>query len=173
MKKILKYVLWIFIAIIILIDIVLTVYLLNYNQYNVAEFGDKSILIMDKKIDKFEKGDLLIVKKNENKEFKVGDNVFFYDTVSKETIVNFGKINEVNDNKEKENTFIMSNDYLLSDESIIGKADTAKVYSKWGSIIGFITSRWVFLIFVIIPILVLFLYQLYLLILEIKKARNA
>jgi len=173
MKKILKYVLWVFIAIVIVIDISLTVYLLNYNQYNVAEFKDKSILIIDKKIDRFEKGDLVVVKKTPNKDFKVGDNVFFYDTDPKATIVNFGKINEVNDNKELNNTFMMSNDYILSDESIIGKADTAKVYHKWGSVLGFITSRWVFLIFVIIPILVLFLYQLYLLILEIKKAKNA
>lgn len=173
MKKILKYVLWVFIAIVIVIDISLTVYLLNYNQYNVAEFKDKSILIIDKKIDRFEKGDLVVVKKTPNKDFKVGDNVFFYDTDPKATIVNFGKINEVNDNKELNNTFMMSNDYILSDESIIGKADTAKIYHKWGSVLGFITSRWVFLIFVIIPILVLFLYQLYLLILEIKKAKNA
>ena len=49
MKKILKYVLWVFIAIVIVIDISLTVYLLNYNQYNVAEFKDKSILIIDKR----------------------------------------------------------------------------------------------------------------------------
>ena len=41
---------------------------------------------------------------------------------------------------------MMSNDYILSDESIIGKADTAKIYHKWGSVLGFITSRWVFLI---------------------------
>ena len=173
MKKILKYVMWFFIAIVITIDIGLTIYLLNYNQYNVAEFGDKSILVMTKKIDNFEKGDLLLVKKNKNDEYKVGDYVFFYDTISKESVVNYGKINAVNDNKDKPNSFIMSNNYLLSDENIIGKGETSKTYSGWGSIIGFVTSRWIFLIFIIVPILILFLYQLYLLILEIKKAKNA
>lgn len=173
MKKILKYIMWPVITIIIIIDVLLTIYLLNYNQYNVAVFGDKSFLVMNKKIEDFKKGDLLVVKKNENSEFKVGDHVFFYDTMSKETIVNYGKINAVNDNKDKPNSFIMSNNYLLSDESIIGKGETSKVYSGWGSILSFITSRWIFLIFIILPILVLFIYEAYLLVLEIKKAKNA
>ncbi len=173
MKKILRYILWPVITIIIVIDVILTIYLLNYNQYNVAVFGNKSFLVMNKKIEGFKEGDLLIVKKNENSEFKAGDHVFFYDTISKETIVNYGKINAVNDNKDKPNSFIMSNNYLLSDENIIGKGETSKVYSGWGSILGFITSRWIFLIFIILPILVLFIYEAYLLVIEIKKAKNA
>lgn len=172
MKKISKVLLWFGIAIVVVLDITLTIYLLNYNKYNVSVFGDKSLLVMNRKIDKFEKGDLLVVKKNENSEIKVEDNVFFYDTISKETIVNFGKVNVVNEKEGADSTFMMSNNYILSDENIIGKADTVKVYSGLGAIIGFLSSRWVFLIVIIVPILVLFIYELYLLVLEVKKSKK-
>lgn len=163
---------WIFVGAILLIDIVLTIYLLNYNKYNVSVFGDKSLLIMTKKIDKFEKGDLLVVTKNDNSEVKVGDYVFFYDTFSKEAIVNYGKVYKVYSNPGSENTFEMSNNFLLSDETFIGKGETAKVHSGLGAIIGLLSSRWVFLIVIIVPILLLFMYEFYLLVLEVKKSKK-
>lgn len=172
MKKGLKGLLFLVIGVVIVLDVVLTIYLLNYNKYNVSVFGKKSLLIMTKKLENFEKDDLLIVEKAEDSEYKVGDHVFFYDTSSKESIVNYGKINKIDENEGLDNTFVMNDNFLLSYENIIGKSETVKVYSGLGGLLGLLASRWVFLIVIILPITVLFMYQLYLLILEVKKSKK-
>ena len=172
MKKIGKTLLWIVVGFIIIVDIALTVYLLNYNQYNVAEFGDKSVLIMNKKLADYQDGDLLLVKKTENKEIKAGDNIFYYDTTSLENLINYGRIIKVNDNPNGDNTFIMENSDILGYDTVIGADKDVKVYSGWGKIIGTLSSRWVFLFVIIVPILVLFLYQLYLLVQELKDYKK-
>lgn len=172
MKKIIKTILWLVVALMLIIDVALTLYLLHYNKYNVSVIGETSLLIMNNKIDKFEKGDLLLVKKTPNSELKVGDHIFFYDTTEKEVVVNYGKINEVNENPGLDSVFVMNEKYLLGYDNVIGKGETATVYSGIGSIIGVLASRWVFLIVIILPITVLFLFQLYLLLNEIKKAKK-
>ena len=44
-----------------------------------------------------------------------------------------------------------------------------KVYSGWGGVLAALESRWVFLCFVILPILFIFLYELYEFAIEVKK----
>lgn len=172
MKKFKKVMFWTFIGLVLLLDIVLTIYLLNYNEYNVSVMGDKTFLVMTNKLDKYKKGDLLVVKKNPNSEYKVGDHVFFYEKNKDGSVVNYGKINELSKGQDGINSFIMSNEYILGDKSIIGKGETAVVYAGVGTVLGFLTSKWVFLIIVIVPILILFIYELYLLIVELNKAKK-
>ncbi|MDD3995534.1 MAG: hypothetical protein PHC42_02410 [Bacilli bacterium] len=172
MKKIIKIILWLFVGLMLIVDVSLTLYLLHYNEYNVSVIGDTSLLIMNDKIDKFEKGDLVLVKKNPNSDYKVGDRVFFYDNSGKEIVVNYGKINEVDENPGLDSVFVMNDNYLLGYDNVIGNSETAVVYSGVGSLIGLLASRWVFLIVIILPITILFLFQLYLLLNEIKKAKK-
>ena len=61
---------------------------------------------------------------------------------------------------------------VVAYEAIIGNTTDIKVYPKWGGIIATLTSRWVFLFVIILPILILFLYQVYLLSKELKKGRK-
>lgn len=188
MKKIGKYILWIVVTLVVLIDVLLTVYLLNYNQYNVAEFGNKTVLIMNGKlgVEDFKKGDLVVVNKTANKEIRTNDAIFFYytGTNDQKDVVYYSKVKMVNSNPNGDNTFIMpvrsksekagdqSMDYLLAQENVIGRADDVKVYPAIGAVIGLLSSKWVFLFAVILPILVLFLYQLYLLLQELKRAKK-
>ena len=172
MKNVGKVVMWIVVSFIIVVDIFLTVYLLNYNQYNVAVFGNKSVLIMNKDLENYKKGDLLVVKQTDNKKIRTGDYIFFYDTSSKENLINYGKVVMVNSNKAKENTYLMDNKYILGYESVIGSYNDVQIYPGWGSIIGTLSSRWIFLLVIIMPILVLFLYQLYIFMLELKKVKK-
>ncbi len=172
MKKIRKIFFWTFIAFVLILDILLTMYLLSYNEYNVSVLNNKTLIVMNSKIGDYKKGDLLVVTKNPNKEYKVGDQIFFYDVTSKESIINYGKINAVNVNTAGLNSFIMSDSFLLTDQYLIGKEDATVVYAGVGSIIGLLASRWVFLFLVIVPILILFIYQLYLFFNELKKAKK-
>lgn len=172
MKKVKRIVLWSLLILLVFVDVMMTVYLLNYNRYNVAEFGKYSFLIIDEKMDEFDKNDLLIVKKNDNSDIKVGDYVFFYDTKSKENIINYGKVNSTYKVNEKETTYTMSNNFPLSSEYVIGKGETSKVFENWGLVLSVLASRWGFLFLIIFPVSILFIYQIYLFIVEIKKEKK-
>lgn len=172
MKKIFKALLSLLLVIIFLVDIMLTIYLLSYNKYNIAEINNKSLLIMTEDIDNYKKGDLLVVTKPKGEDIKTGDDIFFYNDTDHKNLVNFGKVVMVNNVKDGHNTYTMESRYLLSHDNVIGKREDIKVYKNYGTILKFMSSRWVFLIVIIFPILLLFLYELYLLVLELKKASN-
>lgn len=171
MKKVLKIIGIFFGAIYCLIAITLTVCLLNYNDYNITELGDKSLIIVrdDELEPNYQKGDLVIVKKNLNREINIGDKIFFYNANEGQVTVNLGNvISKVNITK-KETTFTMNGDYPISSEYVIGKTSTSKVYHKLGSILSTLESKFGFLFLIIFPILVLFIYEIYAVIKEIKS----
>jgi signal peptidase I len=184
MKKAMKLIFKILLIPYLIIVIFLTVCLLNYNEYKITEFGNKTLIIVkdDSLKPTFKKGDLVIVTKNENKEIAKGDQIFFYETTSNRATVNLGSVVDKNNITATETTFIMPGDYALSSAYVIGKADTSKTISKVGSTLGVMESKYGFLLIVVLPILVAFLYEIYAIFKEvatdvkankqIKKARG-
>jgi len=172
MKKVLKIVGWSLLAIIIAVDIFVTVYLLNFNNFAVSQIGKYTFLVIDEKVADFDKNDLVIVKKNDNKEIEVGDYIFFYDVKSKENVVNYGKVNSVFEVNEKESTFTMSDNLPLSSQYVIGKSETASSFAYLGLLLSVLSSQWGFLFLVIFPILILFLYQINVFILELQAEKK-
>ena len=63
----------------------------------------------------------------------------------------------------------MNGDYKLSSEYVIGKTKTSKTYHKLGSILAVLESRIGFLFLIIFPILIVFIYEIYAVIKEIKS----
>lgn len=172
MKKTLKVMAYTVLAIIILVDILVTVYLLNFNKYNVSQLGEYSTLIMKEEVGDFNENDLLIVKKNDNSEIKVGDYIFFYDISSKENLISYGKVNNTTEVNEEQSTFTTSNNVSISSDSVIGKGETAMSFANIGLLLFVLSSQWGFLFLVIFPILILFLYQTYTFIFELKKVKE-
>ena len=171
MKKILKIIGIILGIIYCIISIALTVCLLNYNDYNITVLGDKTLIIVrDEELEpNYQKGDLVIVTKNANRDITIGDKIFFYDDTQDQITVNIGNVvNKENINK-KESTYTMNGDYPLSSEYVIGKTETSKVYHKLGSVLAVLESRIGFLFLIIFPILILFIYEIYAVIKEIKS----
>lgn len=171
MKKILK-VFGIILAVIYgIIAIGLTVCLLNYNDYNITEFGDKSLLLLkdDELKPKYRKGDLAVITKNPNDDIKIGDKIFFYYKEDGEVTVNLGVVVDKEKITKKETSFTLNGDFELSSDYVIGKDDTTKIYHKWGSVLGFLESKFGFLFLIIFPILVLFIYEIFIVINEIKS----
>lgn len=174
MKKVLKIIGGVFILVYAVIAIVLTVCLLNYNDYNITEFKDKSLIIVqdDELRPDFNDGDLVIVYKNKNSDIKVGDKIFFYDNYKDQISVNLGSVVDKETVTRHETTFVMDGNYSLSSEFVIGKASTSKRYAKLGTILGILESRFGFLFIIIFPILVLFIYEIYAFIKEIKRPED-
>lgn len=171
MKKILKIFGIVLITIYCLVAIALTICLLNYNDYNITVLGDKTFVIVrdDDLLPDYQKGDLVIVTRNPNRNVVVGDKIFFYSDDKEEVSVNLGTVVEKVNVTKTETTFTMNGDYPISSEYLIGKTETSKVFHKLGSVLSVLESRFGFLFLIIFPILVLFIYEIFAVIKEIKS----
>lgn len=169
MKILKKIITTIFLIIYIPIVLFLTICLLNYNDYNVTVFGKNSLLVIEDDLEGFKAGDLAIVKKNNNDEIKEGDNIFFYEATSVTTKISYAKVESVKEVSREKTTYIIEGDYEVSSDFVIGKQATSKKYEGLGSVLSVLESRWGFLMIIIFPILLLFIYEIYMLINEVKK----
>lgn len=171
MKKILKIIGIIFVVIYCLIAITLTVCLLNYNDYNITVLGDKTLIIVkdEELLPSYQKGDLVIVRKNPNYEVAAGDKIFFYDEAEAQVTVNLGTVVSKTNVTKEETTYTVNGDYPISSEYLIGKTETSQVFHKLGTVLSVLESRFGFLFLIIFPILVLFIYEIFVVIKEIKS----
>lgn len=166
LEKIKKVLLGIFIVIFAIFALIMTILLLNFNDYGVTEFGDKSLIIIRKAItsEKYKAGDLVIVEKVDYEHIEKGDEIFAYSVNSK------GKANVelgvIGDKYDKEKAVSYENGASFSEEYIIGKA--VNTYSGIGKYLAIVESKWGFLFIVLVPGFIIFIYEIYALIVEIR-----
>ena len=147
----------------------MTILLLNRNDYNVTQFGDTSLIIISDEvgIEGYEKGDLVIVKNTKVENIQRGDVVFGYKLEDKVAHVEISTVGEV---YPEEESISFENGDTYSKKFIAGKPE--KVYSGIGSALSVITSQWGFLFIVLLPCFLIFIYEIYALIIEIKYGAN-
>lgn len=174
MKKTLKIIGIVLVSIYALVAITLTVFLLNYNKYNITEINNTSIIIVrDEELKpNYQKGDLVLVEKTSNNNIEVGDKIFFYDNYNETVTVNLGTVIEKEVISKNETTFIMEGDYALSSEYVIGATKTSTSYSNLGTILSILESKFGFLFMIIFPILILFIYEISVVIKELKSSKE-
>ncbi len=170
MKKVLEKIKKIIIGIIIVVfsifALCMTILLLNFNDYGVTEFGDKSIVIIAREIssENYKKGDLVIVEKVAFDTIKEGDEIFAYSVEGKNKVnIDVGIVKDIYPN---EKAIAYKNGAGFSQEFIIGKA--TKTYNDIGLYLSFIESKWGFLFIVLVPCFIIFIYEIYALIVEIR-----
>ena len=110
--------------------------------------------------------DLIIVKLT--KEVEVGNNIFFYEVTNGVPSINLGEVTEVVTISDVESTYTINNNHDISSENFIGKTSTATTYRNLGTILNILESRIGFLVLIVLPTLLLFLYEIYRVIIEIK-----
>ena len=166
MKKILFNLI---IIVYVVIAILVTICLLTFNQYRISEFGNKSLIIINENDDlySYTKGDLLIVTKENLKNAKPGDIVFFYESKS----VKIAKIVEVKDFGQIAVNYLIDGNYQVVEDDIIGTSNSVKVIPKAGQALQILESKWGFLFLIVFPSLLAFLREIYDLILEITDKK--
>jgi hypothetical protein len=169
--KVIKLILSIVIPFYVIVAIFVTACLIGYNDYNITEFGKKSLIIVEDDSLKpyFNEGDLLVVTKNNNADVKVNDKIFFYNNYNKEVSVNLAKVLKTERITDSESTFTVDGNYDVSSEYFIGKEDTTVLYPKVGSVLNVLTSKYGYLFIFILPILLLFLGEIFAIIKEVKN----
>ena len=148
--------------------------LLKTNDKGVVQFGNTSLVVMDNDVlDYYKKGDLVIVKYPPLNSVNKGDTVLFYDTSFNKNIVTLAKVTDNKYINENEHTFLYKNvdneDKAFSSEYLIGKVNGNNKIVFVGSVLKTMTSRWGFLFLVILPFLIVFMYEVYVIIKEFKK----
>ena len=145
--------------------LVMAILLLNYNDYGVTQFGNTSLVIINDEVanEKYDKGDLVIVESKKLEKLKVGDEIFTYRVDSKgapHIQIGIGEIYEADEAVSFENGETYSTDFI---------AGMAKEkHPKWGTFLAIVESQWGFLFIVLVPCFLIFIYELYSLIIEIK-----
>ena len=166
LEKVKKIVRGIVLVAISVFALIMTILLLNFNEYGVTEIGDKSFIIMRQNIssEKYKRGDLVIVEKVDYSMIQKGDEIFAYRVNSKGTPnVDVGIVGEL---FPKDRTIAFENTSAFSEEFIAGKA--VKTYHGIGTYLAAIESKWGFLFTVLVPCFVVFIYEIYALIVEIR-----
>lgn len=171
LKKILKWFWGIIEALIIVYVIFITTCILFRNKYGYTDFFDKyTFVTISENSQRFlpnhDAGDLLIIK---NQQFSIdkGDVIYYYATVNDEYIVRSGAVADVTGDE-------VSALYVLADEDktsvsntrVIGKK--VSVHPGKGTILEVLVSRVGFLFLVLLPILLVFVYQVYQLVIVAK-----
>ncbi len=172
-KKIGNILLDIVITIWFLVAIFVTICLLSYNEFKVSTFGTYSFLIIDsdEMEPQFLEGDLLIVKRNADNKIEIGDKVFYYNSfMDSSVLIYLDAVQNKYPVTKSETTFVLDGE-RVSGEYVIGKADTAKVCHKLGTILGILTSKWGFMFLIIFPTLFAIMYEIAMII-EMSKEKD-
>lgn len=151
----------------VIISITVTLCLLNYNDYNVTEFGSNTlILITDTSLEPdFTKGDLVIANKDDINKIKAGDKIFFYNNKD----IKLAQVNSVNEYDGVSSTYILDGNYQLVEDDIIGRVEDVKTYNKLGTILNVLESKWGFLFLIIFPSVIAFLREIFEVAMELKE----
>ncbi len=153
-----------------LMAILVTVLLLSFNNYNCSELGPYTFYIVrdDTMEPNYHLGDLLIIKSATDRNIKEGDMLYFYDVIKKdEYIVNYQKLMFKTQNT-RHITYTVEDGSSYDSSYLIGKEDGSMTIHGLGAVLAILESRWGYLFFVVIVSLLLFLQELFNLIMEIK-----
>lgn len=168
-----KKVVWnAFVIIYAAIAIFTTMCLLSYNEHKVTELGDYSLVIVDTRDlePDYNKGDLIITDKSYK--IEVGDEVFFYNTYNPNVEINIAKITDKQGTSEADATYTVEGNKTIKAENVLGPVNKAKTISKLGAILGILESKWGFLVLIVFPSLIAFLYEVTELFSELKGKKR-
>lgn len=114
----------------------------------------------------FDAGDLIFIKKCDPDTLKEGDIICFHTIIDNEYALNTHRIEKIDEsNGVRSYTTMGDNNNGIADRHIISNGDIVGKYTghlkKAGKVMGFLSSSTGFLIVIVIPMLLFFIYQVY------------
>ena len=170
-------VLWHILEVIIICYVVfITACILFRNGYGYTQFGPMTVVtVNDVNVNDFENisnGSLLLIK--DSNSFKVDDEVFYYDIRNQKYIVVSDRIVNIEDGKYIVDGVNENNEVVqvkLNNKKIIGK-NYVKI-GILGYLVDLLESRIGFLLLVILPIFIVFLYELIQFVIVFRTEKNS
>ncbi len=169
MKKALSFIWGVLELLIIVYVIFITSCILCRNKYGFTQFGNYTMVTVDKVVakhlDSVKQGDLFLVKYSDD--IKENDIIYYYVPANTEYYINKAAVVEKEDmddiviyrtnNAEKPS---------IHSTRVLGKYTTT--YKGWGKVFDILESRMGFLFLVLLPIMIIFIYQVYQFIVTLK-----
>ena len=146
---------------------------------NVASLAGFSPMIVksDSMAPTFYAGDLIIVKKCDPKTLKEGDIVTFHTIIENEYALNTHRIETLNEENGVRSYVTKGDNNAIADKHVIADGDIVGQYvgklSGFGKVMEFLSGSTGFLLVIVLPLLLFFIYQVYNLIMvaiNLKKA---
>ena len=136
-----------------------TIFLLNHNAHGAYETKEY-YYVCDKNVKKYDKNSLIRFAKNVDILEYINEEIYYYDNDDK---INYDKLNSYDQDKK---VFKVSDEEYKIDQ-FLGKPD--KEYKILGYLLNFVTTKSFYLAFVIIPFTVIFIYEMYQIIVKNRK----
>lgn len=168
MRKRILGVLWDILEVVIIMYVIfITACILFRNDYGFTQFGSYTLASLDKVDAKYIKnakdGNLLVVKKT--KDIEVGDYIYYYATVDERYVIRSGVVTAIN---KDDYSALYNIDTNISGKEIKISVKNTRVLGKYsnqmatlGDVLKFLETRLGFLVFVLLPIMLVFVYQIY------------
>lgn len=144
----------------------ITILVLNYNEYGLTQFDDTTLVVITGSMtsDTYKKGDLVLLKTKKIKELEKGEDVFTYRLDGKGGVsVEVGKLGEI---YLEEDAIAFENGDTFAMEFVAGTP--YEIHNNIGTFLGIVESKWGFLFLILVPCFLIFVYEIYALIVEIK-----
>lgn len=167
MEKVLRRI-WGIVEVVILIYVVLiTILFLSKNKYGFTQIGKYTFINVDNTILKnssgVKLGDLLVA--NNKKELSKGDTVYYYYVKNEKYTVRSDIVTDVESDR-----YVVNKSDVLDADRVIGKKSFSLMIL--GAFLNVSESKSGFLIFVFLPILIVFIYQVYEFIVFSNESKN-
>lgn len=149
------------------------------NQHVASIFGYTPMTVESNSMaPTFKKGDLIFIKKCDPSKLKEGDIITFHTIIDNEYALNTHRIQKIEEtNGVRSYTTIGDNNDGIADQHIISDADIVGKYighlSGIGKVMDFLSSSMGFLIVIVFPMLLFFIYQVYNLIMISIRLKRA
>lgn len=167
MKKVLGGILLVVYSI---IAIAVTVLLLSFNEYNCSEIGGYTVYIVndDALEPEYKQGSILIIKGTTDKNVQIGDEIFLYKVINSQEYELVSKTLAEKAQQGRHITYVVDDEEMYASDYFIGKASDTTVIEGWGYVLALLESKWGYLFCVVIVSLLLFLQEVFELVMEIK-----
>ena len=167
MKRVLGAILFVIYSI---IAIAVTVLLLSFNEYNCSEIGGYTVYIVrdDALEPEYKEGSILLIKETSDKHVQVGDEIFLYKVINSQEYEFVSRTLESKTQQGRHVVYGVSEEESYDTTYFVGKAEDTIVIEGWGWLLSILESKWGYLFCIVIVSLLLFLQEVFDLIIEIK-----
>lgn len=122
-------------------------------------------VVSDSMAPTFNAGDLIIIRKCDTSTLEKGDIITFHTIINNEFALNTHRIDEIQEQGgvrsyvTKGDNNLIADVHMITDGDIVGKFVTR--LPKFGKVVDFLSSSMGFLLVIVLPLLVFFIYQVY------------
>ena len=109
---------------------------------------------------------------NRDTRIRENDSIFFYNTSADKVEITVANVTNVEKVSNFEYTYTLEGNMIISSEYVIGNTEGVTVIPKLGTVLGILESKWGFLILIVFPSLLAFIYEITVVFAEIKEGRN-